>query len=284
MEKPNLWSVWILIGVCLVVLLCTYIPKLSVNNAKNFKSGTLRAFPEESSRVKPGAKRNLSSIPDFSATKDLISKILSLIYNRYEFHTTPGKQFLLTSNNMNKNAWDITKYKLAHKYVSGNQSFLMIFGGSSVTAGHDNYYNQSYPYIFKKRMADIFQSLGIELVVHNIAQGANNCVPYIHCYESMGGLDPDFIGWEQVTFLSTLNYFLFLKLVFYCFCSLITVEETTESLKPPLELLDGKNSRASLISLLPGLGSPRIVLILRMPFLIVQKNGHQLWRIFLNGL
>lgn len=73
----------------------------------------------------------------------------------------------------------------------------MTFGGSSVTAGHDNYYNQSYPLIVKQRMSKLLESLGIELIVHNIAQGANNCIPYTFCYESMGGLDPDFVGWEQ---------------------------------------------------------------------------------------
>jgi len=53
--------------------------------------------------------------------------------------------------------------------------------------------------IVKKRMENIFKSLGIEMQVHNIAQGANNCIPYTFCYESMGGLDPDFVGWEQVS-------------------------------------------------------------------------------------
>ncbi len=41
------------------------------------------------------------------------------------------------------------------------------------------------------------KALGIDLIVHNIAQGANNCIPYTMCYESMGGKDPDFVGWEQ---------------------------------------------------------------------------------------
>jgi hypothetical protein len=73
-----------------------------------------------------------------------------------------------------------------------------VFGGSSVTAGHDNYYNQSYPYIILARMSPILKALGIEMVVRNIAQGANNCIPYVFCYESMGGHDFDVLGWEQV--------------------------------------------------------------------------------------
>ena len=40
-------------------------------------------------------------------------------------------------------------------------------------------------------------ALGINMTVRNIAQGANNCNPYDMCYESMGGHDPDWVGWEQ---------------------------------------------------------------------------------------
>jgi hypothetical protein len=135
---------------------------------------------------------------DFTSTKVLISKLLSLIRNRYELNGPNGGQFLLTTNNINSVSWDMLKYKFATKLLSSNESYLMIFGGSSVTAGHDSYYNQSYPYIVKNRIGPILKSLGVELEVRNIAQGANNCAPYILCYETMGGANPDFVGWEQV--------------------------------------------------------------------------------------
>ncbi len=93
--------------------------------------------------------------------------------------------------------WDLLKYKIAKKIVDGDSQFLMIFGGSSVTAGHDNYYNQSWPQVFERRMLPIFEAIGVKLLVHNIAQGANNCRPALNCYESMGGENADFIGWEQ---------------------------------------------------------------------------------------
>jgi hypothetical protein len=127
-----------------------------------------------------------------------IKEVLSLVYNRYELNGRIGSNFFLTSSNLGPTTWDVVKYKVALKTLTGNKRFLMIFGGSSVTAGHDNYYNQSYPAIVRKRLHSIFQKLGIELQVHNIAEGANNCAPYILCYEAMGGLNPDFIGWEQV--------------------------------------------------------------------------------------
>ena len=77
----------------------------------------------------------------------------------------------------------------------------MVFGGSSVTAGHDNYFAQSYPMIVEKRMKDIFSALNITFIVRNIAMGANACSPYIMCYESMGGYDADVIGWEVYTYM-----------------------------------------------------------------------------------
>lgn len=135
--------------------------------------------------------------PDFDTAKIELKRVLSLIRNRYELDGPIGSNFFLASNNIGTKAWEVLKYKFAHKIVSKDESFLMVFGGSSVTAGHDNYYNESYPFIFKRRMDGIFSALGIKLTVNNIAQGANNCAPYILCYESMGGLDPDFIGWEQ---------------------------------------------------------------------------------------
>ena len=72
----------------------------------------------------------------------------------------------------------------------------MVFGGSSVTAGHDNYYWQSYPLIFEARMKRIMKAMGVTLKVHNIAQGGNDCLPSELCY-NIGGEHPDLIGWEQ---------------------------------------------------------------------------------------
>lgn len=136
---------------------------------------------------------------DFVSIKQSISSLLSLIRSRYELDGINGGQFFLSANNINPETWDMLKYKFAMKMLSTkNETFLMVFGGSSVTAGHDSYYNQSYPTIVRKRLEPIMKHLNIDLVVNNIALGANNCAPYILCYEAMGGLDPDFVGWEQV--------------------------------------------------------------------------------------
>ena len=73
----------------------------------------------------------------------------------------------------------------------------MIFGGSSVTAGHDSLFNESWPLVFEKRMKPVFNALNIDLDVTNIAQGSTQCIPYELCYNTQGGENADFIGWEQ---------------------------------------------------------------------------------------
>jgi hypothetical protein len=149
----------------------------------------------------PIIRRRLDNLPaniDISNALIKGQEVLSLIKHRYELDTQPGKSFWFSATSMSSHIWDILKYKYASKIVEGNnQQFLMVFAGSSVTAGHDGYYNESYPSIVLARMQPILKLVGVELVMHNIAQGANNCIPYSYCYESMGGMDPDFVGWEQ---------------------------------------------------------------------------------------
>ena len=137
---------------------------------------------------------------NFTKAENLLDKLIHLITYRFSLHDKYRSQLFDVAANMNNNTWDIMKYKLAEKLVANSiskRSFLMIFGGSSVTAGHDNYFKESYPIVFERRMKPIFEALGLNLMVHNIAQGSNDCYPYDLCYEAMGGQNPDWIGWEQ---------------------------------------------------------------------------------------
>jgi hypothetical protein len=140
---------------------------------------------------------------NFEKALEMIQKVSNLIYQRFEFQDYNRFQFFIGSSNFPSDAWDLIKYKVAQRvllFQSGktqNASYLMTFGGSSVTAGHDNYYQDAYPFVFERRMNDIFHELGMKLLVHNIAQGANNCRPSNYCYEAQGGDNPDFVGWEQ---------------------------------------------------------------------------------------
>lgn len=142
-------------------------------------------------------KLQTSNSINFDNVKKIASESINLIYQRYEFHNSFRFQFFLASNNIPMYGWEILKYKFAKKAIDGNSSFLMIFGGSSVTAGHDNYFNESWPLVYEKRTKAVFEALGIDLLVHNIAHGANDCRPSNLCYEAMGGNHPDWISWEQ---------------------------------------------------------------------------------------
>lgn len=189
MIEPRLLTTIVL---SLIVIVCLFRLYSSVDEER----------PSVSAAVSPVTPkhRHLEAKGEIDIEKAIeeAQKVLSLIRARYELDGPIGSNFFLTTQNIKADTWDFMKYKYLMKMFSDNDNeMLMIFGGSSVTAGHDSYYNQSYPYILKKRMLPILTAMGIDLVVHNIAQGANNCSPYQMCYESMGGTDPDFVGWEQ---------------------------------------------------------------------------------------
>lgn len=201
----------ILITLAILCTLCYFHifqvnPVLETSSSPVGGGRSLRNLASDSSTASPDSKLKL----DFTKVIEQINKVTNLIYQRYEFHHTQRYQFFLESQNMPVYGWDLMKYKVALKILSPpvineedinnhtfTKSYRMIFGGSSVTAGHDNFYHQSYPFVFERRLKDIFNTLGLGLEVHNIAQGANNCRPSDYCYEAMGGSFADFISWEQ---------------------------------------------------------------------------------------
>eukprot|EP00602_Paraphysomonas_sp_CaronLab_P002960 CAMPEP_0185031420 /NCGR_PEP_ID=MMETSP1103-20130426/18883_1 /TAXON_ID=36769 /ORGANISM="Paraphysomonas bandaiensis, Strain Caron Lab Isolate" /LENGTH=564 /DNA_ID=CAMNT_0027566945 /DNA_START=110 /DNA_END=1804 /DNA_ORIENTATION=- len=154
-------------------------------------------FPSVSGR-RSNSHRSLSEFEaDLNKAVRLSQESLSLIYNRYELFSNWGRQLFYLAQNIDEKSYDIIKWQFAKKIVTDNSQYVMVFGGSSVTAGHDNLYQQSYPEVLRRRMAPALQAAGIELKVRNIAQGNNQCFPSDYCYEAMGGYDPDFVGWEQ---------------------------------------------------------------------------------------
>ena len=107
---------------------------------------------------------------DLSEAIEVAQGVLNLIRHRYELDGI-GASFFRTANNIGPFTWDVIKYKFARKIMARGSQFKMVFGGSSVTAGHDNYYNQSYPFVVERRLGLILEKLGVELIVQNIAQG-----------------------------------------------------------------------------------------------------------------
>ncbi len=66
-------------------------------------------------------------------------------------------------------SWKIYKAKFIDLLLKNNTrnstKFVIGFSGSSVTAGHDNYFTEAYPAIVEQTLQKIFTPLGIELEV-----------------------------------------------------------------------------------------------------------------------
>jgi hypothetical protein len=77
------------------------------------------------------------------------------------------------------------------------QKFVVSFMGSSVAAGHDSMFNESFPIATKGLMEPAFKAAGIELVTRNAAIGNNPCLPYDACVRVFAGPDADIVHWEQ---------------------------------------------------------------------------------------
>lgn len=123
--------------------------------------------------------------------------VLSLIHSRYEYDTPRGKLFVTMQSNMKEKDFDLIKLIFQKKLTSNNPKYKMVYGGSSVTAGHDNLFRHSHPLVLESRMRPIFEALGVDFEVNNIAQGANDCHPANLCYDAMAGEGGDFYFWEQ---------------------------------------------------------------------------------------
>lgn len=132
----------------------------------------------------------------FERAKLLCSKLRNEIHNSWQIDKFP--EFKKTVH-IPKAEWETYKQKFQHllTHASNKTKFIIAFGGSSVTAGHDNYLNESYPAIVEKQLKPIFDLLGVQLSVLNAAIGNNPCYPYDMCMESHIPPDVDMISWEQ---------------------------------------------------------------------------------------
>jgi hypothetical protein len=88
------------------------------------------------------------------------------------------------------------KAKMISKIVHQSK-FVFAFSGTSVTAGHDNYFNASYPIVFGEIVKPAFKTAGVELESRNFAMGSNPVIPYDLCVQALAGSDVDVVSWEQ---------------------------------------------------------------------------------------
>ena len=86
--------------------------------------------------------------------------------------------------------------RLARKIVSGDPIVIAAMG-SSVTAGHDGFFETAWPAVLERRLKKVQNSV----VVHNLAVGGRQPYPVAFCLESVAGkVDAVFREWEYWSF------------------------------------------------------------------------------------
>ena len=126
---------------------------------------------------------------------DEIDQLKSFIWNTWDISKYPN--FLKTMH-VPTRSYDLQVLKFQRLLLqSHDKSFVMGITGSSVTAGHDNFFNESYPAVIENALLPIFKIMNISLVVRNAALGNNPCLPYDACISNHVGSDLDFLSWEQ---------------------------------------------------------------------------------------
>lgn len=120
---------------------------------------------------------------NYSALKEAVDVTIKRIWKDWDVDHYP---LFLYYMHIPKSSWEIQKQKfisllLEHKPI---KTYVVGFSGSSVTAGHDNFFNEAFPQIFYNNLVGIFKLAGVEMVVRNQALGNNPCYPYDACVET----------------------------------------------------------------------------------------------------
>jgi hypothetical protein len=85
---------------------------------------------------------------------------------------------------------------LRNKMTSG-QPFVFASLGSSVTAGHDNHYNSSWPFVLERILKPTFEKLGFGFELRQRAIGGWHEAPYtVGCMHNLAGSGIDAVSWE----------------------------------------------------------------------------------------
>ena len=126
---------------------------------------------------------------------DEIAQLKKFIWDTWDVSKYPN--FLKTMH-VPSRSYDLQVLKFQKLLLqSEEKSYVMGITGSSVTAGHDNYFNESYPVVIETALLPIFKLMNINLEVRNAALGNNPCLPYDACIANHVGSDLDFLSWEQ---------------------------------------------------------------------------------------
>jgi hypothetical protein len=92
---------------------------------------------------------------------------------------------------------DVTAGRLLRAKTHHNATFVMAFGGYSVTVGRGNHFHESFPFVMERLLREpLKEALNIDLVVRNAAIGGIPSFPYGFCLPHFLGDDADVISWD----------------------------------------------------------------------------------------
>lgn len=123
---------------------------------------------------------------------------IDLLEKEWEIHQYPN---FLHSVKMSTKGWEMLRVRFEKKILEGliygKSQFVAGFMGSSVTAGHDSLFSQSFPVVIGNFLNSTMSSLNVHFVSRNLAIGNNPCMPYDLCPLTFAGADADLVHWEQ---------------------------------------------------------------------------------------
>ena len=137
------------------------------------------------------------SPPTSSEVEDVIRHIKD---TRRELHGIYGEDvdpsiFSLGVDFFDEASRDLLVKRLMGAFRQGG-SFVVAFGGMSDVAGHGNLFEESYPNVFGRALAGVFDAAGITFEARNLAMGGVPSYPNSACMGDNFGRDADVIVWD----------------------------------------------------------------------------------------
>ena len=105
-------------------------------------------------------------------------------------------QYYDNNNNNNKNK-DTSTNRQPHNKNKYFAQFIWANGGHSSSAGHGNFFWESFTAVMERNMIPFFAAMGVEFVARNYAMGGTTSGEVVAlCLESIFGRDVDVVTWD----------------------------------------------------------------------------------------
>lgn len=142
-------------------------------------------------------------LASFQAAKKALEERLRVDYGSYyeaifyeegsfrHVFTSGDKASTLSHNRLKR------KLKMKLLQQAGPPQFIWATGGHSATAGHGNFYDESYTAYLEKAAQPVFESIGMTFVGRNYAMGGTAAGPEVAlCIREIFGQDIDALVWD----------------------------------------------------------------------------------------